>query len=110
MYTTMCSNGWLRVALGKEMNVLKFEEISRNKDGPQNSQNSFKVTLDNEGMFWEIGQCAQNFSAMYLKFSVKTVKQLLHDYENLVSIYCKLSLFITINDDIHTPKKHLPFN
>ena len=33
----MCSNGWLRVALGKEMNVLKFEEISRNKDGPQNS-------------------------------------------------------------------------
>ena len=37
MYTTICSNVCLRAALGKEMNVLKFEEISKNKDGPQNS-------------------------------------------------------------------------
>ena len=78
MYTTICSNVCLRAALGKEMNVLKFEEISKNKDGPQNSQNSVKVTLDDEGMFWEIGQCAPNCSAIYLKCSVKTAKQLLN--------------------------------
>ena len=35
------------------------------------------VTLDDEGMFWEIGKCAPDFSAMYLTFSVKAAKQLL---------------------------------
>ena len=35
-----------------------------------------KVTLDDEDMFWEIGQYAPHFSAMYLKFSVKKAKRL----------------------------------
>ena len=40
----------------------------------QKRQFLHKVKWDDEGMFWEFGYCAPNFSAMHLKFSVKNVK------------------------------------
>ena len=38
---------------------------------------NLRFTLDDEGMFREIGYRELNFSGMYLKLSVKTAKQLL---------------------------------
>ena len=42
---------------------------------------SVKVTLGEDGMFWEIGQYAPKFSAMYIKFSQES--QTIADYENM---------------------------
>ena len=56
-----------------------------------------KVTLDDEGIFWEIGLCAPNFSAIFSQIFSQAESQIIVDSENmnLVSIYFTRFPFIT---------------